>query len=133
MKYIETTEERIQKILNKKSQNTMIRRYFDVLRIRSMPGGSVAVMNQQALLNDATDIEKGLRMMMEGIEHYCAGASAVGDGEPIGNDYILGEAVGDIINALIALLNGPGSFDGGTCDSALRAIAKKYEVKSVDQ
>jgi len=133
MKYIETNEERIQKILNKKNQNTMIRRYYDVLRIKSMPHGSIAIMNQQALLNDATDIEKGLRMMIEGIEHYCAGVSAVGEGYPIGNDYILGESVGDIINGLIRLLNGPGTFDGGTCDAALRAIAKKYEIKSVDQ
>lgn len=133
MKYIETTEQRIQKILNKKTQATMLQRHTDVLRLQSKIFGSVAVNNQEKLLNDSTDLEKGLRMMMEGIEHYCVGASAVGDGTPIGQDGYCGAEVANIINALIALLSGPGSFDGGTCDAALRAIAKKYEVEGVDQ
>jgi hypothetical protein len=37
-----------------------------------------------------------------------------------------------LYSVLIGLLNGPGHFDGGTCDGALRAIAKKYEIDDVE-
>jgi hypothetical protein len=126
---METNEQRKQRILNRQSEQTQIVRYSTVLNMQAP--GTVANTEQTKLLNEATDIEKGLRMLIEGIEYYCKGTSATWDA-PIGKDYVLAPAVGLIINGIIGLLNGPGHFDGGTCDGALRAIAKKYEIDDVE-
>jgi hypothetical protein len=126
---METNAQRKERILNRKCEQTQLVRYSTVLNIEAP--GTVAKAEQTKLLNGATDIEKGLRMLIEGIEYYCKGASATWDA-PIGKDYVLAPEVGSIINGIIGLLNGPGHFDGGTCDGALRAIAKKYEVSDVE-
>lgn len=94
--------------------------------------GTVAMANQMALMQGRGNIEKGLKAMIEGVELYCKGASKGWDA-PIGKDYVLAPEIGAIINGLLGLLNGPGRFDGGSCDHALRAIAKKYEIEDVEQ
>jgi hypothetical protein len=113
---METNAQRKERILNRKCEQTQLVRYSTVLNIEAP--GTVAKAEQTKLLNGATDTEKGLRMLIEGIEYYCKGTSATWE---IGKDYALAPEVGSIINGIIGLLNGPG-HDGGTCDRALRAI-----------
>lgn len=127
---METNKERIEKILTRKSDKTMLRRYTDVLNIQA--SGTVSSTDQERLLNHATDIEKGLCMMIEGIEYYCRGTTKDWGDQAIGEDYVLAPEIGSIINGLIGLLNGPGHFDGGSCDGALRAIAKLYKIEDVE-
>lgn len=127
---METNKERIEKILSRQSNQTMLERYTIVLGVQA--SGTVSVQEQQKLMNGATDTEKGLRMMIEGVELYCKEVTKQWDDTPIGKDYVLAPEVGSIINGIIGLLNGPGHFDGGTCDGALRAIAKKYEISDVE-
>lgn len=126
---METNEQRKQRILNRQCEQTQLVRYTTVLNIEA--NGSRARMDQEKLMNEATDIEKGLRMMIEGIEYYCRGASKAWE-RPVGEDFVLGPEIGSIINGILGLLNGPGHFDGGTCDGALRAIAKKHGITDVE-
>lgn len=128
---METNEQRKQRILNRKCMQTFLERYTTVLTIEA--SGSTAWLNQQKLINEATDTEKGLKMMMQGVEIYCRGIACTVDSLPPCKDGYLSPYLRDIINSLIKLLSGPGHFDGASCDSALRAIAAKYEIEGVDQ
>jgi len=101
-------------------------------KLVKMAPNTIAVRHQLAFMNGKTELERGLKMMIEGAELYCRAMEKQSDWK-IGKDYVLGPEMGAILNGIIGLLNGPGFFDGGTIDGAIRDIAKEYEIEDVDQ
>lgn len=101
-------------------------------KLRAMCFNTVAMADQtRFMMGKAGKISAALKQMIDGVEAYCEAIKSETDWT-VGNDYILAPEVASIINSLIGLLNGPGRFDGGTLDGALREIAKTYELKDVE-
>lgn len=111
--------------LNRKNNKTELQ--VESERLRVLAGDKIAWQNQAALLKDVSDIERGLRMLIEGVEWYLLGMKQAG--YTLKDDRLLGEPMGQIIEGLLELLNGPGKFDAGTCDATLRNVAQRYGIK----
>ncbi len=70
----------------------------------------------------------GLKMMIDGLEKYCSEAVAACDSK-VGDDGFLGDYALDIARGILGLLNGPGKFDGGTLDMAVRLICERNNIE----
>lgn len=81
---------------------------------------------------ESTDIDKGLKQMINGLELYCSGFRSRFD-SAIGKDAFLGNGVAAVIEALFVLLQGPGNWDNGTVDATLRHIADLNVIDSIEQ
>lgn len=102
-------------------------------KLAQMAFNTVAMADQRRFMaGTAGKVSLALKTMIEGVEAYCEAIKTETDWV-VGDDYVLSPEVASIINGLIGLLNGPGRFDGGTLDGALRAIAAKYEIEGVEQ
>lgn len=111
--------------LNRKNNKTELQ--VESERLRVLAGDKIAWQNQAALLKDVSDIERGLRMLIEGVEWYLLGMKQAG--YTLKDDRLLGQPMAQIIEGLLELLNGPGKFDAGTCDATLRNVAQRYGIK----
>ncbi len=109
---------------------TALQKHTDKLKI--MAPRTVAMADQLAFMLGHTELERGLKSMIDGAEMYCRAVKAQNDWI-LGDDYVLGPEMGSILNGLLGLLNGSGRFDGGTLDGAIRDIAKQYNIKDVEQ
>ena len=101
-------------------------------KLRKMCPKTVAEADQLAFMRGASELERGLKAMIDGAEMYCRAVKDQNDWI-LGDDYVLGPEMGSILNSLLGLLNGPGRFDSGTLDGAIRDIAKQYNIKDVEQ
>lgn len=102
-------------------------------KLATIAFSTVAMADQAKFMTGkAGKISAALKQMIDGVENYCEAIKTETDWI-VGNDYVLAPEVAAIINSLIGLLNGPGRFDGGTLDGALREIAKTYELADVEQ
>jgi hypothetical protein len=102
-------------------------------KLAKMALATRAMQDQKRFMTTESDsVTKGLRMMIQGAEMYCEALKRDTDWL-IGNDGVLGLEMGAILNGLLGLLNGSGSFDGGTLDGAIREIAATYEINDVEQ
>lgn len=111
--------------LNRKNNKTELQVQSE--RLRVLAGDKIAWQDQAALLKDVSDIERGLRMLMEGVEWYLVGMEQAG--YTLKDDRLLGQPMAQIIDGLLELLNGPGKFDAGTCEATLRNVAQRYGIK----
>lgn len=69
----------------------------------------------------------GLKLMILGLESYCK-ESVEEFGSKAGDDGFLGDYLVDIARGILGLLNGPGTFDGGTLDHAIRMICEENNI-----
>lgn len=111
--------------LNRKNNKTELQ--VESERLRVLAGDKIAWQNQTALLKDVSDIERGLRMLIEGVEWYLLGMEQAG--YSLKDDRLLGQPMGQIIEGLLELLIGPGKFDAGTCEATLRNVAQRYGIR----
>ena len=126
-----TEIERIESILNRKDDKTCLQRHARALLVTS--AGTVAADKQRHFMHtNKPSVELGFRMMIEGAEMYLEGLKR--DYElRAGEDCLIASELGCILNSLLELLNGPGNFDGGTIDGAIRNIARNYKLTCVQQ
>ena len=87
----------------------------------------VEVARQRALIYGHTEIELGLRMMIDGIELYLRGKKKVQKITPIKDAY-LKEMANSIVHGVHGLLNESGHFDANTCSKAIALIKDEYRL-----
>ena len=85
-----------------------------------------ALQDHQTFQFDTKGCNKGLRLMLEGIQEYCNGASS--EGCPVGEDFYTGEEVEGILRSLRKLLSSHGTFDGATLDSFIQGLADEHKL-----
>ena len=91
--------------------------------------GTVAAHDQLSMImGNSTKTTEGLRLMIEGLETYVRAIDSE-HGTKAGDDYYLAPYLKDIALSLVGLLSGPGKFDGGTCDGAIRAICSEANIE----
>ena len=88
----------------------------------------VEVARQRALMDGHTDVERGLRMLIEGVEVYLRGLKEQHKVTPRTDHYLKGVAR-EITDGLSQLLNLSGQFDGGTCSRAIKLIEQEYGIE----
>lgn len=72
-------------------------------------------------------VEKGLKMMLEGLEIYCESHKA-DNGTVAGQDGYLSSYLQEISHGIRGLFSGPGRFDGGTLDKTLLTVTERSEL-----
>ena len=78
--------------------------------------------------NRAGRTSLGLKMMINGLETYCDGIREQFE-LLAGDDGFLSEYVECLAKDLIGILSGPGMFDGGTLETAIREICSKANIE----
>ncbi|NDD53669.1 hypothetical protein EBZ39_07290 [bacterium] len=78
----------------------------------------VECSRQRALIYEYGDAERGLRMLIDGLEIYMRGQKQQYRNVPVGQ-------CETILSSLRQLLGEPGEFDVDTCAQALRLIAEE--------
>lgn len=85
---------------------------------------TIAHSDQNYFMSNVNDsIEKGFKMMIEGLEIYCASHKKAND-SLVGNDGYTGRYIEEILHGLRGLESAQGRFDGGTLDKTLCEIAE---------
>ena len=125
-----TMQELRDKILTHKTNALSLERWSKILQLEAPQ--SVANQNHKAFMAESTDLDKGMKQMINGLELYCNGFRGRFN-SAIGKDAVLGNGVAAVIEALFVLLQGPGNWDVGTVDANLRYIAKLNVVESIKQ
>lgn len=88
---------------------------------------TVAHQDQKHFYYNVNDsVEKGLKMMMEGLEIYCE-AHLKEHGSTVGYDY-LGQYLEEVAYGIRGLFSGCGRFDVGTLDKTLCEVAEKHNL-----
>ncbi len=118
------------KILEHKTSALSIERWGKILQ-KEAPN-SAAKLKHDAFMSEATQMDKGLKRIVEGIEFFCRGFEEKHAGT-IGIDSECSKVVGKVINAVLDMLIIDGSWDGATLDAALRHVAKLHDIEEVEQ
>lgn len=118
------------KILEHKTGALSIERWGKILQ-KEAPN-SVAKLKHDAFMAEASQMDKGLKRIVEGIEFFCRGYEEK-HAATIGNDTECSQIVGNVINAVVEMLTLEGNWDGATLDAALRYIAELHNIKNVEQ
>lgn len=78
--------------------------------------------------NVNASVEKGLKMMIDGVDIYCE-AHLKEYGSTVGNDGYLHNYFEEILHGIRGLFSGCGRFDGGTLDKTICEIAAKHNLE----
>jgi hypothetical protein len=118
------------KILEHKTSALSIERWGKILQ-KEAPN-SAAKLKHDAFMAEASQMDKGLKRLVEGIEFFCRGYEEK-HAANIGNDSVCSKLVAKVINAVLDMLIMKGNWDGATIDASLRYIAKIHDIKEVEQ